>query len=136
MSIRPYLLVLPLVALGCAEATPAPVTAMTPAAEPAPVTEVNLDPPAAPSAKPDAKPGDKPDLQVSRAQALKDAADFSLVGLLNAGAGGDPNAPTTPWGADDSLSARGNMWGDQIGDSFGVGGLGLAGTGPSAGSMG
>ena len=26
-----------------------------------------------------------------------------MIGLLNAGAGGDPNAPTAPWGRDDSL---------------------------------
>ena len=36
---------------------------------------------------------------------------------LNVGAGGDPNAPTAPWGREESLgndplSARGNMWGD------------------------
>jgi Ca-activated chloride channel family protein len=57
-----------------------------------------------------------------------------MLGLLNAGAGGDPNAPTAPWGRDDSLgndplSGRGNTWGDSIGDSFGAGGLGLSGVG-------
>ncbi len=45
----------------------------------------------------------------------------------------DP-APAAPWGRDDSLgndpvSARGNMWGDEIGDSYGAGGLGLSGIG-------
>ncbi len=52
-----------------------------------------------------------------------------------------PTAPpgsTSPWGREDSLgtdalSARGNMWGDDIGDSFGVGGLGLAGIGEGGG---
>ena len=31
------------------------------------------------------------------------SAEFGMIGLLNAGAGGDPNAPTAPWGRDDSL---------------------------------
>lgn len=66
--------------------------------------------------------------------ALRDAAEMGMIGLLNSGAGGDPDAPTAPWGRDDSLgkdplSARGNMWGDSIGESFGAGGLGLAGVG-------
>jgi hypothetical protein len=61
-----------------------------------------------------------------------------MIGLLNAGGGADPNAPTAPWGREDSLgndpmSARGNMWGDAIGDAFGVGGLGLTGTGEGGG---
>jgi len=40
---------------------------------------------------------------------------------LGASAGGDP------------LSARGNLWGDSIGDSFGAGGLGLSGLGLGSG---
>src|SRR5262249_15120501 len=79
-------------------------------------------------------PADNPDPHIARQAALRDAAEFGMIGLLNSGAGGDPNAPTAPWGRDDSLgndplSARGNMWGDQIGDSFGAGGLGLSGIG-------
>jgi tetratricopeptide (TPR) repeat protein len=75
------------------------------------------------------------------AQALKDAAEFGMIGLLNSGAGSDPNAPTAPWGRDDSLgndplSARGNQWGSQIGDSFGAGGLGLSGIGEGGGGRG
>lgn len=78
------------------------------------------------------------DTHISRQQALRDAAEFGMIGLMNAGAGGDPNAPTAPWGRDDSLaadpmSARGNMWGDGIGDSFGGGGLGLSGIGEGGG---
>ncbi len=87
--------------------------------------------------------GDKnnPDPHIARQAALRDAAEFGMIGLLNAGAGGDPNAPTAPWGRDDSsgvdaLSARGNMWGDQIGDSFGAGGLGLSGIGEGGGGRG
>ena len=36
----------------------------------------------------------------------------------------------------DRLSARGNMWGDGIGDSFGAGGLGLSGIGEGGGGRG
>ncbi len=100
------------------------------------------------TAKPSA-PGDplSGDLEVAaapkpspkdQAEELKDAAEFGMIGLLNSGAGGDPNAPTAPWGRDDSLgndpmSARGNMWGDAIGDGFGAGGLGLSGIGEGGG---
>jgi len=86
-------------------------------------------------------PADNPDPHIARQAALRDAAEFGMIGLLNSGAGGDPNAPTAPWGRDDSLgndplSARGNMWGDQIGDSFGAGGLGLSGIGEGGGGRG
>ncbi|MBK9265563.1 MAG: FHA domain-containing protein [Polyangiaceae bacterium] len=86
-------------------------------------------------------PKDNADPHIARQAALRDAAEFGMIGLLNAGAGGDPNAPTAPWGRDDSLgndplSARGNMWGDNIGDSFGAGGLGLSGIGEGGGGRG
>ncbi|MCU0680776.1 MAG: AgmX/PglI C-terminal domain-containing protein [Polyangiaceae bacterium] len=86
-------------------------------------------------------PADNPDPHIARQAAIKEAAEFGIIGLLNAGAGGDPNAPTAPWGRDDSLgtdamSARGNMWGDSIGDSFGAGGLGLSGVGEGGGGKG
>jgi hypothetical protein len=86
-------------------------------------------------------PANNPDPHIARASALRDAAEFGMIGLLNAGAGGDPNAPTAPWGRDDSLgndalSARGNMWGNDIGESFGAGGLGLSGIGEGGGGRG
>ncbi|NUP07830.1 MAG: AgmX/PglI C-terminal domain-containing protein [Polyangiaceae bacterium] len=86
-------------------------------------------------------PADNPDPHIARQAALRDAAEFGMIGLLNSGAGGDPDAPTAPWGRDDSLgndplSARGNMWGDAIGDSFGAGGLGLTGIGEGGGGRG
>ncbi len=86
-------------------------------------------------------PQDNADPHVARQAALREAAEFGMIGLLNTGAGGDPNAPTAPWGRDDSLgndpmSARGNMWGDSIGDSFGAGGLGLSGVGEGGGGRG
>jgi hypothetical protein len=86
-------------------------------------------------------PADNADPHIARAAALRDAAEFGMIGLLNSGAGGDPNAPTAPWGRDDSLgndplSARGNMWGNDIGDAFGAGGLGLSGIGEGGGGRG
>lgn len=86
-------------------------------------------------------PADNPDPHIARQAALREAAEFGMIGLLNTGAGGDPNAPTAPWGRDtslgtDPLSARGNMWGDSIGDAFGAGGLGLSGIGEGGGGRG
>ncbi len=83
-------------------------------------------------------PADNADPHIARQAALRDAAEFGMIGLLNSGAGGDPNAPTAPWGRDDSLgndplSAKGNMWGNDIGESFGAGGLGLSGIGEGGG---
>src|SRR5262249_1169386 len=62
---------------------------------------------------------DNPDPHIARQAALREAAEFGMIGALNSGAGGDPNAPTSPWGRDDSLgtdplSARGNQWGSNI----------------------
>lgn len=85
-------------------------------------------------------PRDNPDPYIARQQAVNDAAEFGMIGLLNSGAGGDPNAPTAPWGRDDSLaanplSARGNQWGSDInqGDSLGLSGLGTGGGGRGEG---
>jgi hypothetical protein len=86
-------------------------------------------------------PQDNPDPHIARQAALREAQEFGMIGLINVGAGGDPNAPTAPWGREDSLgndplSARGNMWGDAIGDAFGAGGLGLSGVGEGGGGRG
>ena len=86
-------------------------------------------------------PKDNPDPHIARQAALREAAEFGMIGLLNTGEAGDPNAPTAPWGRDTSLgsddvSARGNMWGDEIGDAFGAGGLGLSGIGEGGGGRG
>jgi hypothetical protein len=74
------------------------------------------------------------DPHIARQEALRDAVDFGMIGLLRNAAGGDPDALTAPWGRDDSLgndpkSARGAMWGTAIGESAGMGGLGLTGIG-------
>ena len=89
-------------------------------------------------------PQDNADPHIARQAALREAAEFGMIGLLNTGAGGDPNAPTGPRGVVKTrsettrLSARsGNMWGDTIGDSFGAGGLlGLSGVGEGGGGRG
>jgi hypothetical protein len=86
-------------------------------------------------------PENNPDPHLARLAALRDAQEFGMIGLLNSGAGGDPDAPTAPWGREDSLgsdavSARGNMWGDEIGDAYGAGGLGLSGIGEGGGGRG
>ncbi len=86
-------------------------------------------------------PKDNPDPHIARQAALREAMEFGMIGLLNTGAAGDPNAPTAPWGRDtssgsDEVSARGNMWGDEIGDAFGAGGLGLSGIGEGGGGRG
>ena len=88
-----------------------------------------------------AGPKDNPDPHLARQAALNEAAQFGMIGILATMSGGDPNAPTAPWGREDSLgtaekSARGNMFGDTIGDSFGAGGLGLSGVGEGGGGRG
>lgn len=84
---------------------------------------------------------DNPDPHLARAHAMEEARTFGTIGLLNAGLAGDPNAPTAPWGRDESLgtdevSFRGNLWGDELGDAAGSGGLGLTGLGEGAGGHG
>jgi len=86
-------------------------------------------------------PQDNPEPHISRSAALREARAFGLVGLLNAGVAGDPEAPVAPWGRYDTLgtdeaSGRGNLWGDSIGASFGRGGLGLTGVGEGGGGRG
>ncbi len=79
-------------------------------------------------------PADNPDPHIARRDAGDGEIRFSFVpgdGPPRP-AGGDLHAPLAPWGRDDSLgndptSARGEMWGDEIDESFGAAGLGLAG---------
>jgi hypothetical protein len=81
-------------------------------------------------------PADNQDVHIARARALDEAHTFGIISLLNSG--GDPGAPTAPWGRDESLgnsalTASGGMWGNDIGASFGAGGLGLSGIGEGGG---
>ncbi|NUP07420.1 MAG: energy transducer TonB [Polyangiaceae bacterium] len=76
---------------------------------------------------------------IDRAQAIKDAQTFGMIellGNLNSPAGG-PDVPSAPWGkvamGPDASNANGAMWGDEIGDSFGWGGVDLSGTGERGG---
>ncbi|MBW2527455.1 MAG: hypothetical protein JRI23_24955, partial [Deltaproteobacteria bacterium] len=89
-----------------------------------------------PAAAPAPTEGAPPQLRAARPPepAASEAAEFGMVGMVQDGS-------TAPWGRDDSLgndplAARGNMWGDQIGDAFGAGGLGLAGAGEGGGGRG
>jgi Ca-activated chloride channel family protein len=88
--------------------------------------------------------------------ALQEAAQFGMIGLIGSKLGGDPNAPSPPgpprpdteaekaeppaaWGRSapaEDKDARGNMFGGQIGDSFGATGLGLSGAGEAGGGRG
>jgi hypothetical protein len=79
------------------------------------------------------------ELVLSREQAIAEARSTGMVGLLNT-----LNAralPTAIWGADqangpDTSDAWGNMFGEEVGESGGSGGLGLSGTGTGGGFRG
>ena len=78
------------------------------------------------------------ELARNRAPQREEVETFGIIRLLS---GGDPNAPTVKWGGDhtvgnDEISALGNMWGDAIGESGGMGGLGLSGIGEGGGGRG
>lgn len=83
-------------------------------------------------------PADNADLHIAKSNLLRDAGSFGMIGLLGSMASGDPNAPTAAWGRDEALgndprSANGNMWGVELGDAGGLGGLGLTGVGEGGG---
>lgn len=82
----------------------------------------------------------KADLMIPREVALQQARDFGMVGILNTMAGADPNVPRAEWGealvGNQDRNALGNMWGDQIGESGGMGALGLSGIGEGGGGDG
>jgi hypothetical protein len=79
------------------------------------------------------------DPHLARAAALQEAASFGVLGTI-ATLMGDPNAPTAPWGhetalGNDERSARGNLFGESIGDAAGMNGLGLSGVGEGGGCL-
>ena len=88
------------------------------------------------SAKGDNRPEDA---RLARDRALSEAADFGMIGLLNAAQASDPNAPVVPWGevlaGADRESHMGNLWGNDIGDALGTG-LGLSGNEQGGGGKG
>src|SRR5262249_24989878 len=89
------------------------------------------------------------DGHLARQQALREAQEFGMIGALNSTAeradrpgeekaktgSGDVNERVIA-GTDDSTSVPGSMWGSEIGDAFGAGGLGLTGVGPGGGGGG
>jgi hypothetical protein len=81
-------------------------------------------------------PKDHPDPRLARHNALEEAKTFGMLNVLS----GSLDVPSAPWAADTALgrdhrSALGNMWGDELGESFG-GGLGLSGIGERGGGSG
>jgi hypothetical protein len=86
-------------------------------------------------------PSANPDPHVARSVALREAADFGMIGLLESSVGEGLNAPIAPWGRFSSrgterFSANGSLWGNAIGDAFDAGGLGLSGIGEGGGGRG
>ncbi|HXS16100.1 MAG TPA: hypothetical protein VN764_02870, partial [Polyangiaceae bacterium] len=77
-------------------------------------------------------PRDNPELKLNRQQLLSEAREAGMIGLLHADLGASFNHPV--FGRDQTLgnadlTAQGAMWGDELGESSGVGGLGLSGIG-------
>ena len=85
-------------------------------------------------------PEDNEDPHMAREEAREQARNAGILGVLS-GATGSFNSPTSPFGRDtalgnDPMSALGALMGDQIGENFGFGGLGLRGTGRGGGGTG
>jgi tetratricopeptide (TPR) repeat protein len=88
------------------------------------------------------------DAKSARAQALKEAAEFGMVGLIDSVAGGEPAAPTAtaaPQPLDRNArkeivpaaeAAPNAVWGNRPADPMGTGGLGLSGGGKAGGGRG
>lgn len=74
-------------------------------------------------------PADNPDPHVGRWLGAN-VEWIPGIGITPQDLWGDTSAPVAPWGRDDSLgndtlSARGNLWGDALGPSFGSPGVGV-----------
>ena len=85
-------------------------------------------------------PADNQDPHMAREAAREQARTAGILGVLRASTGAW-NSPTSPFGRDsalgnDAMSALGALMGDQIGENFGFGGLGLRGTGRGGGGTG
>jgi hypothetical protein len=84
-------------------------------------------------------PADNADPKLARDKALREAADWGMIGLL-AMDRGSVNAPTAAWADDKALGKDaenhlGQMWGAEAGDAWGLGGLGLSGNGEGGGGI-
>ena len=85
-------------------------------------------------------PASNQDPHMARDAAREQARTAGILGVLRASTGAW-NSPTSPFGRDsalgnDAMSALGALMGDQIGENFGFGGLGLRGTGRGGGGTG
>ncbi len=85
-------------------------------------------------------PQDNQDPHMAREEAREMARNAGVLGTLRAMTGAW-NSPTSPFGREsalgaDPMSALGALMGDQIGENFGFGGLGLRGTGRGGGGTG
>ncbi|MCU0664503.1 MAG: AgmX/PglI C-terminal domain-containing protein [Myxococcota bacterium] len=81
-------------------------------------------------------PKDNPDPHMARDMAKEMAKSAGVLSYLSAA-----NAPTSPFGRDTALgvdpeNALGALMGNQVGENFGYGGLGLRGTGRGGGGTG
>jgi len=81
-------------------------------------------------------PKDNPDPHMARSMAKEMAKSAGILSYLSAA-----NAPTSPFGRDTALgvdpeNALGALMGNQVGENFGYGGLGLRGTGRGGGGTG
>jgi hypothetical protein len=81
-----------------------------------------------------------PEQALSRSEALQQAQTFGMIGLLQS-LEGATNVPTVQWGRDfasgnDDRNAKGNIFGETIGDAAGSGGLNLTGIGEGGGFSG
>ncbi len=84
--------------------------------------------------------GKSTEVYLGRTEALKQAQTFGMIGILSSMEGAN-NSPVASWGRDlpsgnDDKNALGNMWGKDIGESGGAGGLGLTGIGEGGGQSG
>jgi hypothetical protein len=78
-------------------------------------------------------PSDQPNVELSRDELRTLAQNFGLIGMLRSDALSDPEAPFSAFARDvaighDAESARGNLWGLDIGEAAGQNGLYLSGT--------
>jgi hypothetical protein len=85
-------------------------------------------------------PRENTQLQLSRHEAIALAQEFGMIGLLASSQSSDPLAPTSVFGANltmgsDDLSAQGNFFGDEPGESGGFGGLSMSGSGFGGGDL-
>lgn len=107
-------------ALACANGEPAPQTPQT-------TTTVDLDP-------------KKPEAKLSPEEAAREqAAKAGILGVLNADAGGVENVFGSGGlgaGGLDNADVWGGLTGTEIGEAYGVGGLGVVGTGRGGGGTG